>query len=414
MLDPDDAHHGDGDRGGLVHVGLLTPAGRGALAVVGVAGAGAAALIDGMFRPRGGGRVADRPDGEICFGRLQSQAFGAGEDVVVARLAADHCEVHCHGGLAASRAVIDALVARGAAVVSWESWLRRGLAEGNAADEARIAICRAGGTVAAQILGRQIAGALDREIDRIGRLWAAGDHQAAVRGRDRLLRSSRFGLRLTTPWRVAVVGPVNAGKSSLLNALAGHARSIVSPLPGTTRDLVTARLVIGGWEIEVIDTAGLRDDRDAADSERAGIERARDVQAEVDLVIRVTAVNGSDAGSSPVPADSDPGLGRGRPGMPAVIDVISKADLAPDRRDPVPGPAALRRAIVTSAVTGLGIDRLATAIVAALVPEAAASPDLLTGAVPFTSAQVAVITRLCAGAGVSPPSPPSSGRGAGA
>jgi tRNA modification GTPase len=397
---------------------VLTPVGRGALAVVGVAGPGAASMVDAVFDPVGG-RVAERPDGAICFGRWRGPGAETGEDVVVARLAANRCEVHCHGGRAAPQAIIGSLVDRGAALVSWEAWLRSGENGVTAADLARIAICRAGGPRAARILGRQIAGALDRELGRIVGLRAAGDDRAVAAACDRLLQASRVGLRLTTPWRVAVVGPVNAGKSSLVNALAGHARSIVSAVPGTTRDLVAIRIVLDGWEVELVDTAGLRRVEAAAGAERAGIGRALAVQAEVDLILRVTAPGKADAGGSSACGGSA-GAAVGA-GVPPVIDVLAKADLRADRcapataagGAPTAAPAVgTQTAVVTSAATGQGIDRLAAAIVAALVPETTAAPDLLSDAVPFTPALVRRVEQLCAGRGVSPPERrPSSARG---
>ena len=397
---------------------MLTPVGRGALAVVGVAGPGAASMVDAVFDPVGG-RVAERPDGAICFGRWRGPGTETGEDVVVARLAANRCEVHCHGGRAAPQAIIGSLVDRGAALVSWEAWLRSGENGVTAADLARIAICRAGGPRAARILGRQIAGALDRELGRIVGLRAAGDDRAVAAACDRLLQASRVGLRLTTPWRVAVVGPVNAGKSSLVNALAGHARSIVSAVPGTTRDLVATRIVLDGWEVELVDTAGLRPVDAAAGAERAGIGRALAVQAEVDLILRVTAPGKADAGGSSACGGSA-GAAVGA-GVPPVIDVLAKADLRADRGAPATAaggaPTAApavgtQTAVVTSAATGQGIDRLAAAIVAALVPETTAAPDLLSDAVPFTPALVRRVEQVCAGRGVSPPERrPSSARG---
>lgn len=383
-----------------VQVAVLTPVGRGALAVVGVAGPEAATMVDARFEAVGG-CVADRPDGAICFGRWRTAKSGAGEDVVVVRLAADRCEIHCHGGRAAAQAVIASLADRGAAVVSWEAWLRRGAVDMRAADLARIAICRAGGPRAARILGRQIAGALDREIDRIGNLRAAGDEQAVGAACDLLLRASRVGLRLTTPWRVAVVGHVNAGKSSLVNALAGHARSIVSAVPGTTRDLVATRIVLDGWEIELVDTAGLRPAAVADGVERAGIERTLAVQAEVDLVLRVTALDQPDAPEAGT-------AGRGRTagtGLAPLLDVFAKADLPAAGHHPRPVADDGRTTVVTSAVTGRGIDRLAAAIVAAVAPETTSTPDLLAGAVPFTPELVDRIQHLRGARGVSLPEP---------
>jgi tRNA modification GTPase len=349
-------------------VTLLTPPGRGALAVVGLAGRRGCDLADRLFRPRRGPALAARPDRSIAVGVWQALPDSAGEELVVVRQAADRLEIHCHGGAAAAEAVLASLEAGGAVRQSWPDWLAATGADG-IATEARQALSLAAGPRAARILGRQLAGALAAELGRIGRLPAA-DRSPPVA---RLLRLARIGLRLVEPWRVVVAGQVNAGKSSLVNALAGHARSIVSPRAGTTRDLVTTRLVLGGWEVELIDTAGGRGDLAAASpTERAGIARAAAAAAEADLVLRVVP-----AGSPP----PDPG--------PREIVVITKADLAPAGSLPA-------AAVVTSALTGEGIAALEARIGGALVPEDVAEPGLLAGPVPFTPRQVQQLERLAA------------------
>ena len=355
-----------------VVVALLTPPGRGALAVVGVAGADAATIVDGVFAARGGRPVAGRAAGAIAFGRWGGSG---GEEVVVVRHAAGRLEVHCHGGLAAAAAIVAGLVSRGAHETDWRDWIAR--VEGAAdavAIEAREALPFAGGPKAAKILCRQLAGALDAEVARIRDRAAAGRTEAARAAVDRLLRAARVGLRLTRPWRVVVAGGVNAGKSSLVNALAGHARSIVSPLPGTTRDVVETRIALDGWEVDLVDTAGIRE-QPAGAVEAAGLARARAAAAAADLVLRVVPADTGDA----VPAAG-----------PREIVVRSKVDLAP--RDGC-GPG---HAIGTSAVTGTGIVALASRIVAELVPEETADPGLLAGAVPFTPRQVEAVRGLLA------------------
>lgn len=354
-----------------VWVALLTPPGRGALAVVGVAGGGAAAAIDRHFESRGG-CVAERPDGAICFGRWRSTPDSAGEELVVVRQAADRLEVHCHGGEAAAAAVLGSLVTAGATGVNWHDWLRAaGWSEIRV--EARAALAVAGGPKAARILCRQLGGRLDHEVERIEHLRAAGDTAAAEQATTRLLAAARVGLRLTRPWRVVVAGTVNAGKSSLVNSLAGHARCIVSPEPGTTRDLVTTRLVLDGWEVDLVDTAGLRDETEAVGAvELAGIARAVEAHIGADLVLRVVARD--------VPAGE---IGEPRPGE---LLVVTKSDL------PGVEPGCVTAdALWTSAVTGAGIEALAARIVERLVPEERDDPELLAGPVPFTERQVGVI-----------------------
>jgi len=350
---------------------LLTPPGRGALAVVGVAGPAACRLADACFEPRGGVPLAARADGAICVGRWLGPPVegrrGPGEELVVVRQAADRLEIHCHGGHAAAEGVFTSLEAAGGRRQAWPDWLREtGLDP--LALEARLALAQAAGPRAARILSRQAAGMLQAALDRLASL--AGDERGRLAAQ--LERAARVGLRLTEPWRVVLAGPVNAGKSSLVNALAGHARSIVSPEPGTTRDLVTTRLVLGGWEGELIDTAGTRAAEAAASAtEQAGIARARAAAGGADLVLRLAP-----AGEPP----PEPAAGE--------LTVLTKADLTAAG---FTGPAG---AILTSAVTGQGLAELVAAITARLVPEDRDEPDLLAGAVPFTPRQVELVRRL--------------------
>lgn len=180
---------------------------------------------------------------------------------------------------------------------------------------------------------------LDAEIDFPDEALPGG---LADRARDSLeplaremaahLADDRKGERVREGYRVAIVGPVNAGKSSLLNALAGTDAAIVSDQPGTTRDVVEVRLVLGGQIVWIADTAGLRETVDAVESE--GIRRALARAQAADLVIRVA------------PADGSPPVGAA-----GEIAVITKADLRPTGSG-----------FGVSTVTGEGIDALRAAI----------------------------------------------------
>jgi tRNA modification GTPase len=194
---------------------------------------------------------------------------------------------------------------------------------------------------------------------------------------------------------VVLIGSVNAGKSSLVNALAGYARSIVSPEPGTTRDLLETRIVLDGWEVDLVDTAGLRDaGPDAFEvsmTERAGIDRAVAAGETADLVLRV--IDGRH-----VDADGSAACQRHE------LRVATKVDLA-DAAAPV--PAGTWR---TSVVTGEGIAALATGIVRRLVPEEVDEPGLFAGAVPFTDRQVRLVESLrdAAASAANKPDPPGA------
>ena len=312
------------------------------------------------------------------FGRWTSATAGPGEELVVVRRGADALEIHCHGGLAASEAVIKSLEQFRAVRQAWPEWLRAGGTPEIEA-EAREALAIAGGPKAARILSRQLAGVLAAEFASVERLVAEGRADEARVALDRLGRAARVGLRLARPWRVVVTGSVNAGKSSLVNALAGHARAIVSPEPGTTRDLLETRVVLDGWEVDLVDTAGLREDggSDAlAGVERAGIIRAVAASEGADLVLRV--VDGRQIGAAGPAAMSN-----------RELLVASKADLIGDA-----ATSAIAGMVWTSAVSGTGVAALAAEIVRRLVPEEIDEPDLLDGAVPFTTRQVALVDGL--------------------
>jgi len=356
---------------------LLTPVGRGALAVVGVAGPAAQECVARLFSPRGG-PLQGRAQGAIVFGQWTGAENGPGEELVVVRRGVDDLEIHCHGGLAASEAVIRSLEQLGAVRQAWPEWLRAG-GTPEIEVEAREALAIAGGPKAARILSRQLAGGLDAEVVRAGGLIAEGGVDEARVVLDRLCRAARVGLRLTRPWRVVLAGSVNAGKSSLVNALAGHARAIVSPEPGTTRDLLETRVVLDGWEVDLVDTAGLREDVatgvGVTGVERAGIARAVTAREGADLVLHV--VDGRQVGRDRPASSSD-----------RELLVASKADLIGD------AAAATAGVVWTSAISGAGVAALAAEIVRRLVPEEIEEPELLDGVVPFTERQVALVEGL--------------------
>jgi tRNA modification GTPase len=172
-----------------------------------------------------------------------------------------------------------------------------------------------------------------------------------------LADSFAFGRIVHHGFTLAIVGPPNAGKSSLFNRLIDRDRAIVTATPGTTRDLVSERVAIGGLPIELIDTAGLRESADEAES--IGIRKSREALAEADLVLIVL-----DA-SQPVTNDDLALVGQVAPGR--TIVVMNKMDLIADG-EPLDEVGAAQRVANTSALTGDGVANLRTQI-AALVRE---------------------------------------------
>jgi len=135
----------------------------------------------------------------------------------------------------------------------------------------------------------QVEAAIDfpeEEIDFLGDGQIAAQLQALCARHERLLAATRRGQRLNDGLHVVIIGPPNAGKSSLMNALAGSERAIVTEIAGTTRDLLRERVELDGIELTLVDTAGLR--ADSADPiEREGIRRARAERERADLLLAV-------------------------------------------------------------------------------------------------------------------------------
>jgi tRNA modification GTPase len=168
----------------------------------------------------------------------------------------------------------------------------------------------------------------------------ARDIDALIERTAALLSDARRGRLIREGLQVAIVGEPNVGKSSLFNALVGSSRAIVTEFPGTTRDLVTEVVDIGGLRVTLADTAGLRDSQDAA--ELQGVERSRQSAAVADLVLVV--------------------LDRSRPRHQDVeykgLIVANKSDLPVAWDD--------EAAVAVSATTGAGLDELRRRIIEAL------------------------------------------------
>jgi tRNA modification GTPase len=187
--------------------------------------------------------------------------------------------------------------------------------------------------------------------------------------------AERSGERLRDGLRVVIAGPPNAGKSSLMNALAKRDVAIVSEEAGTTRDVIEVHLDLGGVPVMLIDTAGLREASGVVEEE--GIRRALARAGDADLVLWLVDATAPhwDAPADLIPDKS--GQMRAKPGVipvkPRVIPVLNKIDLAP-------GAGAGREAVSVSAKTGEGIGNLVETLAekAALAAESGAGAPLLT------------------------------------
>lgn len=345
------------------HVAQLTPTGRGAIATLLLTGRRAVDIANDFFLPASGSPLADVPLGKIVFGNWQTRAEHTGEELVICRTSEHEIEIHCHGGHAAIEAIRQSLMATGCLSTTWQD-VARAKCEGAIAAEARIALATATTERTAAILLDQLHGALENTLRTIVNDLADGQVDAAraflaVLGE----RGATFGKHLTSPYRVVLAGPPNVGKSSLINALLGHARAIVFDQPGTTRDVLTGLTALDGWPVELSDTAGIRDTNDAI--EHQGVYAARCHLQKADLVVLVCDAHAPDAKE----------VAKLVREFPAAMVIDNKCDLlSANERE-----ASTR--LQVSALTGDGLTELMDNIVQRLVPSALAPGD----AVPFTT-----------------------------
>ena len=360
-------------------VTLLTPPGRGAVSCLAIEGPRAAEILmqHVCVATHGLAPLETWPLERIRYCRWRSSADGSAsetalEDIILVRRALSRWELHCHGGAAAARRIIADLEREKFAHLPWREWIAAH--EPNpvrAAALARLADAPTERTAA--ILLDQYLGAWDESLAAIRSALSAGNSPAALAQLNAALGLAPLGRHLVRPWRVVLAGPPNAGKSSLLNALAGYRRAIVHDQPGTTRDRLTVNIALDGWPIELADTAGLRISDDPL--ETAGVARAEAEIATADAVVLVFDITTS---WTKTHAELN------SPRADAIL-VHNKSDLLLTTAAIAGSQSANRpQGVLTSATTGAGLDALIERIVARLIPISPSSG----GAVPFTAAQV--------------------------
>ena len=185
----------------------------------------------------------------------------------------------------------------------------------------------------------------DEPLDTLGGEQVRRGLAAARQSLDLLRRDAERGRRLRDGLHAVLIGPPNAGKSSLLNALAGSERAIVTDIAGTTRDTLRETIRLDGLELTLIDTAGLREGGDAI--EREGMRRARAEIERTDLALIVLDARD--------PATGEAAIGQAVLSVPHRLYIHNKSDLLPP--DVAPHAAAANRVFV-SAATGAGLEEL--------------------------------------------------------
>lgn len=359
-------------------------------------------IVNTLFRPASGKKMLDYEDRRLVYGGLYD-ADGSLLDLCMCTVShaprtytgEDTAELQCHGSPILLQTALAECFRLGARQARAGEFTKRAFLNGRmdlSAAEAVADLIDAESAESAKNAAGQLSGAITRKTEAVYELLTdisahyhavldypdediedfrlesyKADLRRAEHSLDTLLGSFERGRLMTAGIPAAIVGRPNAGKSSLLNALLGYERAIVTDVPGTTRDTIEEKLRLGSLLLRLTDTAGIRDTADAV--ERLGVERSRLAMECAELVIDV--LDGSAALS-----DEDLALLREAEKRPRAVLVVSKSDLGtvaelPETSLPV---------VVLSARTGEGLDELEKVIRALFPMPAVPAGEILTNA----------------------------------
>lgn len=333
-------------------VALATPPGAGGIAVVRLSGPESYRVTGQVFRPMNPEKKVSEAKGYTAlFGHFIARGETLDEGVALffraprSYTGEDVVELSCHGGMVIAQELITACIAAGAEPAGPGEYTKRAFLNGRMSltqAEAVMDLIGAAGRQGAALAESALSGALARQIEEYkNQLVALAGHLAAwvdfpeedvpeleedalrgtleqvctgVRG---LIGSYGGGAVLRQGVDAAIVGSPNVGKSTLMNLLAGFDRAIVTPIAGTTRDVVEQAVMLGGVRVNLFDTAGLRETGDVVEAE--GIRRSRRKLEEAGLVLAVFD------GSTPA-TEEDKELAQLCAGRPAIA-LVNKNDL---------------------------------------------------------------------------------------
>ena len=362
---------------GRAAVGIIRLSGPEAVAIAGRLYDGAADLSTAASHTIHYGWVWDQAHGkrvdEALFLLMRGPKSYTGEDVV---------EIQCHGGHTSTQEILRLCLVQGARVADEGEFTKRAFINGkldltraeavmdivDAKSEAALsqAVAQKSGVLEGRIRDAReavlelvafIQADLDYPEDDIERLTdaeLASRVQAVAGDLDELIASAERGRITRDGIKMVIAGKPNVGKSSLLNALLGRDRAIVTDIAGTTRDVVTEHLTVGGVPVEILDTAGIRETADTI--EAIGVERAKAASQEADLVLYVV-----DASRG---LDSDDESFLSALSGKACLLVVNKSDLNGEMA--VPG-AFSDKHVRISAKAVIGIDVLEKAILGVIL-----------------------------------------------
>ncbi len=339
-----------------VFAAVMTGPSRGAIATVQLFGEAAEDILRKVFRAKSG-RPFVPAVGQVWLGTIANEGEII-DEVTVGCEDAGVLAIHCHGNPLIVARIMDLLRRQGAQVVSPERLLAAIWASQETHDAVSIEAKQALATVktieGAAIIGNQVTAGLSKKIRQWRDQLASMPLERIAAEAQNILKHSEPARLILSGCTIALVGPPNTGKSTLLNTLAGREKAIVSDVRGTTRDWVSAEIHIPPLAATIIDTAGLDSRKSASDSiGQAAQQKTASITRRADLVLLVLDL------SQPAEQLSEPIIDSlvGR----KVITVLNKADLL-SHLDIAHLPDMLGRTVRISAKQGSGIDDLTRAI----------------------------------------------------
>lgn len=361
---------------------ISTPLGEGGIGVIRISGPEALPVADRVVRLAGGRRLSAQQPRTVQYGRAVAADESDIDEVIVFFFRAprsytreDLVEIQGHGGTIVLHRLLEAVLAAGAALAEPGEFTERAVRNGRltlAQAEAVIDLIRAKTEAASRAALQRLAGEGGRELQEVEgeilaclaeieasldfpedvpaperRMIAEKARDATSRLAETIAGAAR-GRLLREGAMVVLAGRPNVGKSSLLNALLGEERALVTPLPGTTRDAVAEEFSLGGIPVRLVDTAGLGEAGDAM--EALSMERTRRELSRADLILLVVA---GDEEISPADEDAAAEAAAGERG----VVVVNKTD-RPQVLTRMPAAAKVWPVVRVSALTGEGLAEL--------------------------------------------------------
>lgn len=384
---------------------IATPQLPSAIGILRLSGPGTLTALDRVFRAKNGRSAGAQTPRRMVYGDLLDADGSVIDNVLCVRFPGpdsytgeDCAELHCHGSPVVLNAGLTALFAAGCRQAKGGEFTRRAFLNGRmdliqaesvadlidaeTAEAAKNAVCQLDGA-----LSRAIGRIYDGLMDMAARFYAVVDYpdediedvqreqmldtlRTSQQELETLLATFSRGqlLRLGVP--TVILGRPNAGKSSLLNALLGYDRAIVTDIAGTTRDTVEEKVLVGGVLLRLTDTAGIRDSGDQI--EAMGVERSR--QAAQRALLALLVLDGSQALS-----EEDEQAIAAAQSVPNLLVLVNKGDL-PRRLDIGRLADRFDNVLTISARTGEGLDTLSDAVAALYPAGETPAGELLTNA----------------------------------